>query len=302
MRTYLFLLLVSAFLIGACTSDSPSANSDIITPADIALDATPNDVIGDLFTSDTVEDANVMDASPAETTTPADVDLDTSPPVDGGIDTSQPGDVSSQPGQTAWGAITGDCGSVSAAVSDTSSSILTTTFTFDDPEKFDAASLEGRAKKRYDEPNAGGSSKCTEVMSMQLLMECEGATVNKLETEIMYDVQGKIADYIVDIGDVKTGVSVTRAYKGPVVDVYTLEDATSLLEKKLAGIEEARQNASEADTWDKSLVHIWTLHPEWAETVTEAWDALESELKASTVVLITVEAGSEYIVTDACDD
>ena len=133
-------------------------------------------------------------------------------------------------------------------------------------------------------------------------MECEGATVSKLETEITYEAEGKIADYIVDIGGVKTGVSVTRAYKGPVIDVYTLEDATSLLEKKLSGIAEARENVSAQDAWDKSLIHVWTLHPEWAETVSQAWTALESDVKASTVVLITTEEGSEYIVTDSCDD
>ena len=295
MRILTILLLVVGLLVNGCTSDPATSVQDTNPSTDVATDTSPSDVA----TIDSISDGGLPDTSPLDASAPIDILSDgqtqDSLPADAEIDAGQPGD-------TPWGKISGDCGSVSAAVSSASASILMTTFTFDDPENFDAGSLEGRAKKRYEEPNAGGSSKCTEVMSMQLLMACEGATVNKLETEITYDAKGKIADYIIDIGGTKTGVSVTRAYKGPVVDVYTLEDATSLLEKKLAGIEEARQNVSQTDVWDTSMIHIWTLHPAWADTVVEAWNALDSEMKSSTVVLITVEEGSDYIVTDACDD
>ena len=124
----------------------------------------------------------------------------------------------------------------------------------------------------------------------------------KGETEMNYDVEGKIADYLADMGGVRVGVSVTRAYKGPTIDVYTLDDATDLLQKKLSGIAEARANVSQADTWERSLVHVWTLHPEWALIVEEAWEGLAPEIKGERLVMVTVESGSEYIVSDACDD
>ena len=301
MRTLIYLLVLGGLFVSACSSDSPTNDSDSNIPStqDAVADTTPGDMSVVDATLDTAPaptpDVGITETSPLDAAVKLDIEVDTAEPLDTLNETSQPG-------ETAWGTIAGDCGSVSAAVAESSPSILTTTFTFDEPASFDSASLEGRAKKRFDEPNAGGSSKCTEVMSMQLLTECEGATVSKLETDIIYDVAGKIADYIVDVGGIKTGVSVTRAYKGPVIDVYTLEDATSLLEKKLAGISEAQQNVSADDAWEKSLIHIWTLHPEWAETVTQAWTALGADSKASTVVLITIEEGSDYIVTDACDD
>jgi hypothetical protein len=47
---------------------------------------------------------------------------------------------------------------------------------------------------------------------------------------------------------------------------------------------------------------VWTLHPAWAETVVTAWEALDAALKADIVIVITVEVGSDYIVTDSCDD
>ena len=301
MRTLTYLIVLGGLFVNACSSDAPTNNPDsnMASTQDTVADTAPGDMSVIDATLDTAPaptpDVPITDTSPPDAAGKIDIEVDTAEPLDTLDDTGQPG-------ETAWGTITGDCGSVSAVVAESSPSILTTTFTFDDPASFDSASLEGRAKKRFDEPNAGGSSKCTEVMSMQLLTECEGATVSKLETDITYDIPGKIADYIVNIGGVKTGVSVTRAYKGPVIDVYTLEDATSLLEKKLAGISEAQQNVSADDAWEKSLIHVWTLHPEWAETVTQAWTALEADIKASTVVLITIEEGSDYIVTDACDD
>jgi len=282
MRSLTALLFLIGLLHAACTEDSPTNPATDTSPAtDIAIDT---QVI------DAGEDTHHVDAHTASDTA---VDTQTAPDI--------PQDIQEN-GTTSWGTITGACGVISAAVKEDSAAVLHTTYTFTNADTFDSNSLEGRAKKRYDEPNAGGSSKCSEVMSMQLLIDCEDAAVTKLETEIVYDTEGKIADYLIDIDGVKAGVSVTRAYKGPVIDVYTAEDATSLLEKKLAGIAEARENVSEEDSWDKSLVHIWTLYPEWAETVTQAWNALDDAIKGTTLVLVTVEQGSDYIVTDNCED
>ena len=204
--------------------------------------------------------------------------------------------------ETAWGLITGACGDAEAAVQAGEAALLLTTYAFEDTEAFDASGLSGQTLKRYEEQNAGGSSRCSEVMSMQLLMDCEGASVLKTETEMVYDTEGKIADYLVSFGGVTAGVSVTRAYKGPTIDVYTLDDATDLLEKKLDGVKQARANVSLEDAWETSIVHIWTLHADWASTVATAWEQIDGELKADIVVLITVEVGSDYIVTDSCDD
>ncbi len=287
MRSLTSQLFFIGFFLVACTSE-PATSIEPDTPS-------TNDVANDIQGIDAVSDAVADDTPNKDAETPIDALLDTQVPSDSNNDAKDKG-------TTSWGSITGACGSIHIAIKETSASVLQTTYTFNDTEKFDAESLTGKPKKRYDEPNAGGSSKCTEVMSMQLLIDCEQATITKLETEITYDTEGKIADYLIDIDGIKTGVSVTRAYKGPMIDVYTMEDATSLLEKKLAGIAEARQNVSTQDAWSKSLVHIWTLHAEWADTVTEAWNNLDDVTKGTTLVLVTVEEGSSYIVTDNCDD
>ena len=219
-----------------------------------------------------------------------------------GIDAS--GEVSAPVGalQSAWGEIFGACGQVGAALVSGQAQLLQTEYSFDDPESFKSDGLEPQALKRYEEPNAGGSSRCSEVMSMQLLIDCEAASVVKTETEMSYDVEGKIADYLVEIEGVRAGVSVTRAYKGPMGDVYSQEDASELLTKKLDALIQAQSNVSEGDSWEVSLLHVWTLHASWAATVASAWEALDAETKADHVVLITTELGSDYIVTDACHD
>jgi hypothetical protein len=133
-----------------------------------------------------------------------------------------------------------------------------------------------------------------------LLHACLGAELYKSETEIHYDGAGAMTDYAVDIADLRIGVSVTRAYKGPFVNTYTLEDAVELLNKKLAGVNESSQLVAVEDGWSQQILHIWTLHPDWAATVAEAWDGLDPGLTADTLVLITVETASEMVVTNSC--
>ncbi len=100
----------------------------------------------------------------------------------------------------------------------------------------------------------------------------------------------------------KVGVSVTRAYKGPVILEYTEADATELLIKKLDGINESTANVSAEDAWFKQILHVWTLHPEWGQTVADAWASLDTTLTSDTIVLVSVETGSDFVVTDSCDD
>ena len=284
MRRVIFCGLIVLGLV-ACGDEGVPPSADTHTPApDVTLtpDVTPT-----------------PDVPPTPDVSPDDVAAQ---------DTPAPGDALSPPDggaaaevETAWGTITGACGVATAAVSEPDAALLRTTYTFKSTA-FDPAELTGKPRQRYEAPNAGGSSKCSEVMSMQLLIDCEGAEVTKTETEVVYDTAGKMADYLVSLGGVSVGVSVTRAYKGPVVDTYTLDDARDLLTSKLEGLAEAATLVSAEDAWDRNIVHIWTLHPAWAETVASAWDALEPSVKGDALVLVTVEVGSDVIVTDSCDE
>lgn len=201
---------------------------------------------------------------------------------------------------TSWGPISGVCSGLSASLDPTTPGFLFNTWQFAAPGPFDPLPLRSGAKKRYDGPNAGGSSKCSEVMSMQLLFECAGATTLKTEVEMVYDKQGEMIDWLAQVGSEKVAVSVTRAYKGPNGNTYSAEDAKTLLTKKLQGLIGAAANVSAADKWSRQILHIWTLRADWVPVLQKSWQQLDAGLKANTLVVVTVEAGSTDVVADTC--
>lgn len=201
---------------------------------------------------------------------------------------------------TAWGPIGGVCADFPSLLAASGPAFAANTWHFDKAGPFDPAPLRAGAKERYTGPNAGGSSKCSEVMSMQLLNECGGAVTLKTETQIIYDKQGTITDWLASFGGTKVGVSVTRAYLGPKVQTYTAADATTLLKKKLTGANEATANVSAADKWARQIVHIWTLHADWVPILQTAWLGFDAATRANTIVLVTVEEGSTDITADTC--
>jgi hypothetical protein len=274
-----FLLLSAS--VGACGAQNPGP------PLTSGADATADMATGAADAPATTADSQDASDAPAPDAAPA---IDASAPVD------------ATPGKsTPWGPIRGECGVVAAELLVATPSFHVDTWHFDQAGPFDPKPLRAGAMQRYAGPNAGGSSKCSETMSMQLLYECDGALTAKTETQVVYDGPGPITDWLADIGGLRVGVSVSRAYKGPKIDVFTLADAQALLEKKLAGVNASTAHISAQDKWVKQILHIWTLHPEWAELLRQAWQDLDAKLKADTVVLITVEEGSTDVVADTCE-
>mgnify|MGYP006971747587 CR=1 FL=1 len=225
-----------------------------------------------------------------------DVDFEVLPEVDSKLETTSP-DLT---GNSALGIISGSCGGLSELFAAASPALVVNTYEFADADGFDHSLLTTGAAKRYELDNEGGSSLCSEVMSIQLLEECDGALLLKTETEIDYATEGSIADFTATLDGERIGVSVTRAYKGPMGSEYTLDDATTLLTKKLSGLHQAALTVSPEDAWDHSLLHIWTLRPDWVPTLTAAWESLPPEAQETTVVMVTIEANSEWIVPEAC--
>src|SRR5688572_27922393 len=76
---------------------------------------------------------------------------------------------------------------------------------YDDPEDRDQLTPGGL--EIILDGNAGGSSLFSEVFAFEILHRCELATLLKTETEILYDVEGKKADLLVEIDGHKIGVS-----------------------------------------------------------------------------------------------
>lgn len=145
-------------------------------------------------------------------------------------------------------------------------------------------------------PNAGGNSVSSEVISYELLRMMFGAHLSRTEMELEYFPHGsKITDYSVTINGECVGVSVTRAMKFR--GTFTTKDGAALLAKKLYGVS-ASTRAVVQETWKKQILHVFAEHAYVADELRRAFDALDAETKANTVVLCTVTSNARWIFTN----
>lgn len=143
------------------------------------------------------------------------------------------------------------------------------------------------AQRLLHNDNAGGSSRISEAMSIEVLHRAFGSQLRKLELELRYwPANGAITDFCVEVDGMCIGVSVTRAMAPPHVP-YTVEAAEQLLRKKCSGV--LRSTATcYSDEFGKQILHIWAPSKSSAATVEAAYARLEPSLTADTVVLVTV--------------
>ncbi|GFO12642.1 AAC-rich mRNA clone aac4 protein-like [Plakobranchus ocellatus] len=141
-------------------------------------------------------------------------------------------------------------------------------------------------------PNAGGSSVISEVLSFEVLNRCFCAKLKKTEMEVSYfPLGGSITDYTCEMYQCTVAVSVTRAmkYNGE----FCLEDAQRLLNKKLKGVIQSTRNS--LDKWRKQILHVWSTSHHVTEILVQAYNTVESDVKANTVVMITTAENADYI-------
>lgn len=142
------------------------------------------------------------------------------------------------------------------------------------------------AVRLLSEPNAGGASRVSEAMSMEVLNRAFGATLLQTELEITYwPSQGSpITDFSVLVDGTPLGVSVTRALGPPNVEFDT-SAARALLIKKLHGV--VRSTETCLGAWRKQILHVWAPTATAAAALESAYATLPSEMVSDTVVLIT---------------
>lgn len=196
-----------------------------------------------------------------------------------------------------FGEITGPCGFLDVATRQTSdfSMYQNAIDFFDDPyDDADLLLLTDGGQEILSDGNAGGSSILSEVFSYEVLARCEGAELLKTENEIIYnDPSGKKTDLLIQVGQSKLGVSVTRAVGYPRDDPYTVETAQSLLEQKLSGVLSSTANVSDADAWSKQILHVVAYAPEHASSLETAYELLSDEVRSDTLVIVTISHGDD---------
>ncbi len=211
--------------------------------------------------------------------------------VDGGADA---GAEFPQPG---FGEISGDCDVLDEELASAEPALFRIAIDFDRLYvDADEGMLSAGAQQIIEDGNAGGSSLLSEVFAFEVLARCELANLLKTETQIVYDEQGSITDFLAEIDELKIGVSVTRAVGFPFDDPYLPAQGIELLADKLAGVIESSSNVSDADRWQKQVLAILAYAPGHADVIADAWATLNAGARADTLVMIIVTNGADDFI------
>lgn len=198
-----------------------------------------------------------------------------------------------------FGALSGQCGVLTVAdFTGATPEFFRDKFTFATAyvDATDRSMLTEGGQRMMATPNAGGSSGLSEAFAYEELARCEAATLLHTETEIVYSTTGKITDLEVSMQGHKIGVSVTRAVAYPFGTTYTLDAATTLIKRKLTDIQTSSMDVSPQDKWDKQILAVLAWDDATADTVNQAWMALDAATKADTLVVVTVTDGDDMFI------
>jgi len=207
------------------------------------------------------------------------------------------------------GMISGSCGVLDTELTDASPHwIENTTFFPDGWTIAEAGALSAGAQTILTEGTAGGSSGYSEAFAFEVLHRCEGASLIKTETHIVYSVPmpGSITDILVDIMGERIGVSVTRAVTVTGMcmraDTFTATQATDLLTRKLSGINESSMLVAAEDRWTKQILFVFADTAAHAAALMTAWSTLDATLRADTILYVSVseEMDSFIYFEDRC--
>jgi len=284
MRPFGTLSLLAALFLGC---GDTSSTPDAAVGADVSATDTGS-VLDTGPALDTGTDAGVrVDAGTvADVPTVADTGVDAGTAVDAGR-------------FDIVGEVSGACGTLRAMLASPMPSMVDNRIVFTPDEPYVRGALSPGGQRVFDAPNAGGSSIESEVMSLEILHHCEGASLLRTETEVRYqppsDAGGNsITDILLEIGGSRVGVSVTRVWR-PMPLPFPEADVRTLLLDKLNGINRSTQRVLPEDRWVKQILHVFVADSTMAATVRRVWDGLDATVRANTIVLVTVTQGGGFL-------
>lgn len=271
----------------ACSADPVQESSS----GDSSTGETPGTTTSGASVGDTAMDSSGSDSSTGS------ADTTTSGSSTGSAASTDSSGTSTTGGSSGLGELSGECGTIDAMVLDsTEPSFFVNEIDFGDIG-YDYDLLTEGGQEVFDDGNLGGSSLYSEVIAYEVLARCDDAALLKTETEIVYvDEMGPKTDLLVDIADRNVGVSVTRAIAFPFEDPYEVADATALLEDKLQGVIDSTANVAPEDAWGKQVLHVLAYGPMHADSLATAYEALSDELRADTIVVVTVTNGDDGFI------
>ena len=203
------------------------------------------------------------------------------------------------------GELRGECGVLDEELTDEQSVLFRNVIDFgQDPyDPGERGRLSPGAREILDKGNAGGSSLLSEVFAYEVLWRCEGATLQKTETEVLYIdpvtgeettmPMGSITDLVVEIDGERLGVSVVRALAFPFEDPYPRAEADRILRDKLEGIHESSRLVAPQDAWTKQILSVIAYTPQHADQIQASYMEMSEELRADTILYVTASEGDD---------
>lgn len=149
------------------------------------------------------------------------------------------------------------------------------------------------AKKCLVVQNAGADlARKSEAVSIHYFKERFHAKDFVLETDILYVFTYKMVDFVCTIYNRRVGCSVTRAMHWENPDLFTIEMAKILLEKKLYGLILARGNVGELHAFNTCFLHILCQTQQIADLLNQVYPEVikndESNTYQDIIILATV--------------
>jgi hypothetical protein len=196
-----------------------------------------------------------------------------------------------------FGDLSGDCDVLDAKVLSSSAPALYANSLDLHEKSFDETLLSAGGQEVMTDGNLGGSSLHSEAFAYEVLYRCELASLLKTEAEISYiDQGGKKTDLLVEVGGVRLGVSVTRAFAWPAEEPYTVAQATELLEGKLSDALLSTANVAPEDIWARQILSVISYAPGHTQSIETAWSEIDPAIRADTLVMVTTTEGEDSYI------
>ena len=282
------------------TTDDPSTTST--SPPATTGDLTADPSTGDSSSGDTTAPADTTTAdtttsdTSAETTSGDTTSVDTTTADTTSADTASDTTTGAPDG---FGVISGDCGLIDAMELNSPMAYVFTGAIDFGMTGFDYDLLTPGGQQMFDEGNLNAGSLESEIVAYEVLARCDMAKLLKTEGTIVYmNPMGKKTDILVEMDGLKVGVSVVRAVGFPQDDPYTVQQATTILNKKLSDILVSSQNVAPEDAWVKQILSVVAYAPGHVDSLLTAYAALDPAVKADTILVITATNGNDIFIYD----
>lgn len=140
----------------------------------------------------------------------------------------------------------------------------------------------------------GGNARASEMMAFRILNTAANARLLASEHQVEYSKRCSCADMVLECGEERIGVSVTRVYNyrsNPVC----FDSVRRLLERKLKSIEVAQSCVKPEWEWTRCSLFVWVARQQDLQLVLDAWEDFQGERQDPAVMFVCCAVDMPWI-------